>query len=211
MKNLSIGEALFGKTQRAVLALLFGHPERAYYLREVLAASGTGASQVQKELENLTRAGLIIREPRGKQVWFRANPESPVFPELKSLAAKTFGIADALREALHPFEKKIRTAFIFGSVARGEHHASSDVDVLVVGDITPSQLAPAQLAVGERLGRKVSIVVMGEAQLNSARERAEKFIDSVFDGPRIDLIDNRLEKPAAHANRTRKSGRQKSA
>lgn len=211
MKNLPIAEALFGKTQRAVLALLFGRPEQAFYLREVLAASGTGASQVQKELENLTRAGLVIREPRGKQVWFRANPDSPVFPELKSLAAKTFGIADAVREALGPHVKKIRSAFIFGSVARGEHHASSDVDVLIVGEVLPSQLAQAQMNLGKLLGRRVSFIVMGEAQLRAAREGNEKFIEGIINGPRIDLINRDTDKFVDNGNRTRKSGRRKAA
>jgi len=116
--NLSVAEALFGKAQRAVLALLFGQPDRAFYLREVVIAAGTGASQVQKELDNLTRAGLILREPRGNQVWFRANPDAPVFPELKSLVAKTFGIADVVRDARWGRDEECvgEDAYLVGSI-----------------------------------------------------------------------------------------------
>jgi DNA-binding transcriptional ArsR family regulator len=83
-----VAEALFGKARRAVLALLFGQPDRAFYTREIVTAARTGASQVQKELDQLTRAGLLIRERRANQVYFRANPEAPIFPELKGLVAK---------------------------------------------------------------------------------------------------------------------------
>lgn len=185
---LSIAEALFGKTQQAVLALLFGQPDRSFYLRQISAIAGRGASQVQKELDNLTRAGLITREPRGNQVWFQADPSSPVFPELKSLVAKTFGIADVVRETLAPFTRKIRIAFIYGSVARGEHDASSDVDVLVVGPIAPSRLAPAQVRLHEVLGRRVSFVVCDETGFQKHLLAGDPFLKNVLMEPRVWLV-----------------------
>lgn len=209
--NLSIAEALFGKAQRAVLALLFGQPDRAFYMREVVTAAGTGASQVQKELENLTRAGLVVREPRGNQVWFRANPESPVYPEIKSLVAKTFGIADVLREALQPFARKVVAVFIYGSVARGEHDASSDVDLLVVGDIAPSRLAPMQLEVGRILGRRISIVVYDAAELRKHIAEREHFIENLMKQPRIWLLGTETDLAAWYGNATRQSRRRKAA
>ncbi len=209
--NLSIAEALFGKAQRAVLALLFGQPERAFYLREVVEAAGTGVSQVQKELDNLTRAGLVMREPRGNQVWFRANPASPVFAELKSLAAKTFGIADLVRDALRPFSKKIVAAFIYGSVARGEHDAASDIDLLVVGDVAPSRLAPAQQKLGQVLGRRVSLVVFDTAELRGHLEAREHFVGNVMAQPKIWLYGSEDALKALHANGTRQPRRRKTA
>ena len=185
---LSIAEALFGKTQQAVLALLFGQPDRSFYLRQISVIAGTGASQVQKELDNLTRSGLILREPRGNQVWFQANPRSPIFPELKSLVAKTFGIADVVKETLAPFARKIGIAFIFGSVARGEHDSSSDVDVLVVGQIAPSKLAPAQVGLNEVLGRRVSFAVYDEAEFHKHIAQRDPFLGKVLTQPRIWLV-----------------------
>lgn len=209
--NLSIAEALFGKAQRAVLALLFGQPDRAFYMREVVTAAGTGASQVQKELENLTRAGLVVREPRGNQVWFRANLASPVFPELKSLVAKTFGIADVVRESLQPFARKVVAAFIYGSVARGEHDASSDVDLLVVGDIAPSRLAPMQLELGRILGRRISIVVYGAAEFRKHIAEREHFIANLMTQPRIWLLGTEADLAAWYGNGARQSRRRKAA
>jgi predicted nucleotidyltransferase len=210
-RNISIAEALFGKAQRAVLALLFGQPGRAFYVREVVAAAGTGASQVQKELDNLARAGLVLRAPRGNQVWFRANPESPVFAELKSLVAKTFGIADVVGEALQPFSGKIVAAFIYGLVARGEHGAASDVDLLVVGDIAPSRFAPAQLELGRMLGRRVAVLVYDAAEFCRHVAEREHFISSVMTQPKIWLLGSDSVLEALYGNATRPSRRRKAA
>ena len=209
--KLSIAEALFGKAQRGVLALLFGQPERAFYMREVVLAAGTGASQVQKELDNLTRSGLVLREPRGNQVWFRANPASPVFAELKSLVAKTFGIADVVREMLRPFSRKFVAAFIYGSVARGEHDAASDIDVLVVGDIAPSRLAPAQLELGRSLGRRVSMVIYGKDELRKQSTSREHFLGSIMAQPKIWLCGSEAQLTALYGKGTRQPGRGKAA
>lgn len=185
---LSISDALFGKTQQAVLGLLFGQPERSFYLRELVAASGGGISQVQKELARLTEAGLVVREPRGRQVWFRANPDSPVFGELKSLMSKTAGIADAVRAELEPFAREIQAAFIYGSVARGEHDAASDVDVLVIGKLRPAALAPARLALGTRLGRPVQFVVLSLTEWKKRLAERDHFIVNVMRQAKIWLI-----------------------
>lgn len=186
--STSIADALFGKTRQAVLGLLFGQPDRSFYLRELVTAIGGGASQVQRELAQLSTSGLITREPHGNQVWFRANPQSPVFGELKSLIAKTSGIADVVRVALAPFARQIVTAFIYGSVARGDHDAASDVDLFVVGSIAPSRLAPAQLALREQLGRPVRLVVYSAAELREHAAAREQFVASVLRQPKIWLL-----------------------
>ena len=174
-------------------------------------AADTGVSQVQKELDNLTRAGLVLREPHGNQVWFRANPASPVFLELKSLVAKTFGIADVVRESLRPFSKKIVAAFIYGSVARGEHDAASDIDLLVVGDIVPSRLAPAQLELGRSLGRRVSIVTYGKEELGKQDASREHFFSRIMTQPKIWLYGSEVQLTSLYGKGTRQSGRRKAA
>lgn len=209
--RISIADALFGKTQQAVLGLLFGQPDRSFYLRELVTAAGSGASQVQKELANLNAAGLVTREPKGNQVWFRANPASPVFTELKAIIAKTSGIADIVRAALLPFEKKIEAAFIYGSVARGEHDAASDIDLLVVGPLAPSRLAPMQLQLGERLGRPLRSVVYSADELREHARQREHFIASVLSQPKIWLIGSENSLEGLIESRTRQSGRRKVA
>jgi len=72
-----------------VLGWLLGHPDEAYYLRELVRQTGAAVGAVQRELQQLTAAGLVHRDVRGKQVYFQANRDATIFPELQRLFAKT--------------------------------------------------------------------------------------------------------------------------
>jgi predicted nucleotidyltransferase len=207
----TISDALFGKTRQMLLGLLFGQPDRSFYLRELVAAVGGGINQVQRELERLTESGLVLREPRGRQVWFKANPHSPVFAELKSLMTKTAGLADSLRATLEPFSRQIKSAFVYGSVARGEHDAASDVDVLVVGTLRPALLAQARQALNERLGRSVQFVVIGPEEFNNLIADRDSFTVSILQQPKIWLIGTESDLKFDHETGTRKPRRQATA
>lgn len=90
----TIGTALFGKTQRALLGLFFVRSEQSFYLRQIVRMAGIGQGAAQRELARWVEAGLLVRTRRGNQVYYRANTASPVFTELKGLAVKTAGMAD---------------------------------------------------------------------------------------------------------------------
>jgi predicted nucleotidyltransferase len=194
-----IAEALFSKARRSVLALLFGQPDKAFYTREIVAAAGAGASQVQKELDQLTRAGLLIRERRGNQVYFRVNPDTPVFAELSGLVVKTFGIADVVRAALAPLRDAIDAAFIYGSVARSEHHAGSDIDVFLVGDILLSQLALPLSEAEKKLGRQISTTIFDRKDFASRLKKRDHFMSKVLASPKIFLIGSDARLKELHA------------
>ena len=184
-----IGASLFGKGRRNVLAALFANPQREMYLREIIAAVGTGAGQVQRELENLRRARLVLRERKGKQVYYRPDPQAPIFEELKSIVLKTFGVADALREALSPQASKIEAAFIYGSIASEEDTAASDIDLLVVSDrVAASDLAERLAAVEDRLKRRVSLLVYGRREFRQRLREGHPFLTRVLERPKIMLI-----------------------
>jgi hypothetical protein len=140
----TIAGALFGQTRRNVLALLFGRPDESFYLRQIVRASGSGTGAVQRELEQLTRAGLIQRKAHGRQIYFAANPHSPVFEEVRSLIAKTAGVPGVIQSALLDFAKRklILLAFIYGSFATGKQGPRSDVDLMIIGDLTLASLLP---------------------------------------------------------------------
>ena len=182
--------ALFGKTRRSILALLFGRPGRSYYLREIAARAGTGMSQVQKELGQLAAAGLVVREQRANQVHFHANPGAPIYSELLGIVTKTFGVADVVREALEPFRNRIVFAFIYGSIAKGTATAASDIDLLLVGDLAPSEVAVPLAEVRARLGRNVSLVGYSTEEFRSMLQSGHHFISSVLAGPKIWLASD---------------------
>jgi predicted nucleotidyltransferase len=188
--RVDIASALFGKTRRNILALLFGQAGRSFYLREIAARAATGMSQVQKELRQLAAAGLVLSERRANQLHFRANPEAPVYGELLGIVTKTFGIADVLREALSPLEGRIRLAFVYGSIAKGKATAASDIDLFIVGDLLPSETSLPLERVHRRLGRWPSAVIYGTGEFATMLRDEHHFISAVLEGPKIWLIGN---------------------
>ena len=195
-----IASSLFGRTRRNILALLFGRPDEAFYLRQVARETGAGVGAVQRELAGLTRAGLITRTPRGIQVFFQADRSSPVFSEIKSLMEKTTGLADVVRSALAELDARglVSFAFLYGSVATGTHGPSSDVDLMIIGDTKLLELIPAVREAQDRLGREINPTVYPVAELQDRLKARDHFISRVLERPKIMLIgtENELEKLA---------------
>src|SRR5258708_39681991 len=151
-----LGTTLFGQTRQRVLALLFGHAGERFYQRRIIEAVGLGSGTVQRDLERLSRSGVITRSVEGRQVYFQVNRQCPVFAELRGIVRKTFGVAQPLKEALASIADRIRVAFIFGSVAAGTETSMSDVDVFVFGDnLSLSEVVSAIAETQRALGRDI--------------------------------------------------------
>jgi predicted nucleotidyltransferase len=163
-----LSESLFGPVRRAVLTLLYSHPDEAFYVRQITRAAGVGHGAVQREVGQLTDSGILARSVRGRQVYFQANPQCPIFQELRSLVVKTAGAAEVLRGALAPLAKRIGTAFIYGSLARGEEGARSDVDVMVIGETTFDEVLEALRPVEAQLGRETNPTVYSAAEFRDS-------------------------------------------
>lgn len=166
-----------------MLAWLFGHPDERFYLRQIVRESGAAHGAVQRELQKLTEAGILRRTAEGRHVFFQANRESPIFPELHMLLLKTAGIVEVVREALAPLADRIRVAFVFGSAARGELRSDSDVDVLVVGDVLFPAVADAFASAQARLGRDVNPTVYPPAEFRKKIRAGHHFLTTVLQEP----------------------------
>jgi predicted nucleotidyltransferase len=184
----SLSDALFGKARRSVLALLYGNPDRTFYTREIVAYAETGASQVQKELALLSAVGLIERERRANQVYFQANQRAPIFRELRGIVLKTFGVAGVIDAALAPLRRRISIAAVYGSVARGEDQASSDVDLLIVGELALSDVVESLARAEARLSRSISPQIYSPEELAERVRKRQHFINRVLSQPMIFLI-----------------------
>ena len=147
----SLADALFSRTRKAAIGLLFAQPARSVHLRELARLAAVSPAMMAKELDALCAAGLVLQRRDGNRRLFGANPASPIFDELAGIARKTAGLADVLRQALAGLEA-IELAFVFGSAARGAARADSDVDLWVVGRCDYAALLQACAAAGERLG-----------------------------------------------------------
>jgi predicted nucleotidyltransferase len=173
-----------------VLALLFGRSPEAFYLREIVRLTGAGMGAVQRELSQLVDAQLVTRRPEGNQVYFAANQSSPIYDELVGLLAKTAGLADVLRDALAPLEKKkkIIIAFVYGSVATAKHSAASDVDLMVIGRAELSEVIPALQPAQDRLGREINPTIYTRNEVSTRLQRGDHFVSSVMARPKIMLV-----------------------
>ena len=173
---------------QAILALLYGRPDEAFYLRELARSSGTTASSLQRDLAALARAGIVVRTVRGHQVYFRANRACPVFDELRGLVVKTFGVAEVLKEALRPLVHRIDAAFVYGSVARGEERTGSDIDLLVVGEAGFGEVIEALAAAQRRLGREINPTTFPRGEFAQKVRAGNHFLATVLKEAKLFLI-----------------------
>ena len=170
-----LAEVLFGKNRRRVLSLLLGHADEAFYLRQIVRASGGGVGAIQRELRQLVECGIACRTARGKEVYFQANPRCPIFAELRGLLLKTAGLADVLRTALAPLADQIEVALVFGSMVQGKERPESDIDVLVVGRVSFADVVAAIGPAQEQIGREVNPSVYPPDEFRASWRRATIF------------------------------------
>lgn len=183
----NIASALFGKTRRALLALLFTHADESFYVREIFRALAIGQGTVQRELARLTDAGLIIRSQKGNQVYYQANRDSPVFEEIRTLMVKTAGISDVLRTALSGIASRIAVAFIYGSIVEMTERAASDVDIIVIGDVAFADVTKALRPAEETLRREINPMVMPVKEFREKIRAKHHFLSTVMESPKIFL------------------------
>jgi predicted nucleotidyltransferase len=179
---------LFGSTRRRVLGWLLGHADEAYYLRQIARHTDTAVGAVQRELELLTSAGLLTRTVEGRQVYFQANREAPIFPELQGLFAKTSGLVDVLRHGLASLGKQVIVAFVFGSAARGELRPASDIDLLVVGNASFQDVVGALAGAQERLGRDINPTVYPSTEFRTKLQARHHFLTTILKEPRLFVV-----------------------
>ena len=185
----STADALFPAARQRVLAVLFGSPDRSFYANELIALARSGTGAVQRELASLLAAGLVTVRDQGNQKHYQANAASPVFAELRGLVLKTVGLADVLRAALAPLEDQVAAAFVYGSVARQQDTAASDVDVLIVSDaLGYAEVFGALESAAQTLGRAINPTLYTRAELARRRAQDNAFVTRVLDQPRIWLM-----------------------
>lgn len=184
-----LGDALFTTTQQRVLGFLYGEPERSFFANEPIGLTGSGSGAVQRELARLVDSGLVTSRSIGRQRHYQANPEAPIFAELRSIIVKTVGLAEPLRAALGPLGHRITLALVYGSIAKGTATAASDIDLLVVADdLTLEDLYSALEPGEQQLGRKVSPTLYTVEDFARRRATGNPFVTKVLSGPNIKLI-----------------------
>ena len=201
----SPADALFPQVRQRVLAVLFGTPDRSFYANEVIALLQSGSGAVQRELASLSAAGLLTVRKQGNQKHYQANQASPVFAELRSLVLKTVGLGDVLRAALAPLAAQIDMAFVYGSVARQQDTAQSDVDVLIISStLSYAEVFTALEKAEQTLQRKVHPSLYTLADWEQRLRDDNAFASRVWEHPKLWLIGNEENHDAPGAGESRR-------
>ena len=191
-----LGDVLFTKTQRQVLSLLFGNPDKSFYANEIVRYAGVGIGSVLRELEKLSNVVLLTTEKKGNQKHYTANRKSPIFEELRGVVQKTFGLADVIRKALDEFRDSVELAFIYGSVAKGTDKANSDVDVMIISDqLSYPELLASVAPIEANIGRPVNPTIYTTKEFKDKIQSYNSFVTRVITQQKIYLIGSEDDLP----------------
>jgi len=186
ISHTSIADALFTKTQQRVLSILYGKPDSSFYTNEIVRLADMGRGTVSRELSRLVSAGLLVVSHEGNQHHYHANPDNPVYHELLGIVRKTFGIVDVLGAALKPLNDQIDLAFIYGSIARGEESASSDIDLLLISDIVAYADVMEVLTDAEKsLGRPINPSIYTAKQIRIKLKQKNSFLTRLMEQTKL--------------------------
>jgi len=171
-------------------------PDREFTFSELLERAGASRESVHRALLRGVDAGIIRRRAVGNQFVYSANSASAVYPELKALVAKTHGANALITEALKAVgPPAIEVAFVYGSTASGSEHADSDIDVLVIGDITRVQLARKLRAAQESLRRRINALAYRREDVMQRLATQDAFFTEVWAQPKVMLIGDENDLP----------------
>lgn len=186
MISTNIGDALFTKTQQKVLSLLFGKPQQSFYTNEIVRWADMGRGTVRRELDRLVATGLIVMRKAGNQHHYQANPACPIYQELVGIVKKTFGMAGVIQAALLPLESDIELAFIYGSIAKGEEVATSDIDLMVIADSLEYADLMALLTEAEQsLSRPINPSIYTKEQVVTKLKQKNAFLTRLMEQPKL--------------------------
>lgn len=188
MPTTNIGDALFTKTQQRLLALVYGQPDQSLYLNELMRLAQVGRGSVARELAKLTNSGLVTMTRQGNQNHYQANRDNPIFHELVHIVQKTFGISEVLKNALLPVADTLEQAFIYGSVAKDEAHAGSDIDLMLVGkDLSYSGIMELLAPAEHQLQRTINPTLYSPNEFEERIADKQSFVTRVMEQPRLEL------------------------
>ncbi len=179
---------LLGDTRTAILATLLQKPDEPRHVRDLARMTGVSPGALHRELTSLASFGVLRRSEVGRQVYFAADRQCPVFEDLAGLMRKTAGVVDVVRGALQPHSDRISAAFVYGSVAAGSETSQSDVDVMIIGDLTFAEAVQALAPVQQTVRREVNATVMKPAEFARKRKARDGFVCTIWKGPKLWLI-----------------------
>ena len=181
-----LGNALFTTTQQKVLGLLYAHPDKSFYTKEIIRLTGMGVATIKRELDRMLAAGILSMNKIGNQHHYQANKSCPIYSDLLNIVRKTFGVADVLQEALEPLNSQIDLAFVYGSMSKGMDTASSDIDLLVVTEsLVYADLMNVLTDAESLLGRPINPSIYTAQQIKKKIKQKNAFLTRLMEQPKL--------------------------
>jgi predicted nucleotidyltransferase/predicted transcriptional regulator len=187
-----LSEILSSRIRAEIFRILFGVNDEALHLREIERRSGLTVGTVQQELKKLLNLDLIKKRKDGNRIYYQARKEHPLYPEIRNIILKTSGLSDFIARALG-VSQDIKIAFVFGSIARHDEKAGSDVDLMVIGRLGLRRLTELLDGISEQIGREINPHVMSEGEFVKRRNNKDHFIAEVLGSPKIFIIGSQNE------------------
>jgi len=179
-------EILSSRTRAEIFRLLFGPSAEELHIREIQRRSGLNDSTIRQELTKLLKLDLVITRKDSNRVYYRANKSNPLYPDIRNLVLKSIGMVDVFRGAL--LDKRIQTAFIFGSISEGRETADSDVDLFIIGQLGLRAVSTLLSGVAEKIGREINPHVIRVDELRNRNISKDHFIASVIKSSKIFVV-----------------------
>lgn len=198
---------LSSRTRAEIFRLLFGPVSQSLHLREMERRTGLSTGSLRQEISKLQKLGLVTIRKDGNRVCYEPNNQHPLYQDIHSLVLKTAGLADILRDALK--DKNIRFAFVFGSVARGEETAESDIDLMVIGNIGLRKIAGLLSGVSEQIGREINPHALTESEFAMRLKKRENLVSGIMVSSKLFIIGNEHEFKAVGKKRLVESAQDK--
>jgi len=200
-------DRLLGRRTAAVLSVILGGSEMRMYQRQIARRSGLRLLQAQRALHALAEIGILRAEREGNRVYYSLDPSCPILGELKTIVLKTAGLVDVLRGALSDLPR-IEAAFVYGSMARGEPSADSDIDLIVLGGVTLQELLQRLGRVQDILAREVNPTVYPVPEFQQKIADGHHFLTAVIEGAKLFVIGDAdaLERLARRGGADQASG-----
>ena len=186
-----LNELFSSKTRVEILKLFLFNSNNSFYQRQISNLTAQSIRGVQREVDKLNRIGIIEKSIQGNRIYYKVNKKCPIAQDLKNIFFKSVGIAEALKENLK--EKEIKIAFIYGSYAKGEESLLSDIDLMVLGDISSKELSNILSKPKKELMREINYVVFSSDEFINKAMQKDHFINSVLKDKKIYIMGSENE------------------
>jgi predicted nucleotidyltransferase len=181
--------SLRSSLRRSLLTYLFSNRSARFYVRQMAERLGVDATNLSRELARLEHDGFLRSEVEGRQLYYSIDPEYPLLKPLFAMLASSVGVTPVLKKAMREIAG-IESAYIYGSFAKNENDAASDIDVLIIGEPDESAVASALRTHEKLLHREINYIVLSQQELRNKLKSRDPFVTDIWSGKRVTLVEH---------------------